>query len=298
MISTRHSAIYNSLILKMPSRLSRLFRWTPYILFVISFPTTAVSSATDWTGAEQELARKIVAVTGPGAISLAVSNRSSIDKKDADEISQGLRVQLESLGARSVKPEQAAASVQVSLSENLQSYVWVAQIQLGAGEFSIVMVSASRSDFATFAREAAPLTVRKIPIWAQEERILDVAVLEETSGPSHIAVLDPEKVSLYRLSSGHWQKEQVLEVTHARPWPRDMRGRLVLRQDHLLDAYLPGVFCQSSNVVPLTLNCRASDDPWPLSTQFPLGGFFATTRNYFTGVLSPGIGKQASTMKF
>jgi hypothetical protein len=87
-------------------------------------------------------------------------------------------------------------------------------------------------------------------------------------------------------------------VTHARPWPRDMRGRLVLRQDHLLDAYLPGVFCQSSNTVPLTFACRASDDPWPLSSQFPLGGFFAPTRNYFTGVLSPGIGKQTSTTKF
>jgi len=298
MTSTRHNAVYNSPILKMPSCLPCAFRWLRRLLFAISFLTAAVSAAAEWAGAEQELARKIVAATGPGAISLAVVNRSSLDKKDADEISQGLRVQLESLGARTVKPEQAAASVQVSLSENLQSYVWVAQIQQGAGEFSVVMVSTPRSDSAAFVREAAPLTIRKIPLWAQEERILDVAVLEETSGPSHIAVLDPEKVALYRLANGHWQREQALEVTHTRQWPRDMRGRLVLRQDHLLDAYLPGVFCQSSNVVPLTLNCRASDDPWSLSSQFPLGGFFATTRNYFTGVLSPGIGKQTSTMKF
>ena len=298
MTSTRHNAVYNSPILKMPSCLPCAFRWLRRLLFALSFLTAAVSAATEWAGAEQELARKIVAATGPGAISLAVVNRSSLDKKDADEISQSLRVQLESLGARAVKPEQAAASVQVSLSENLQSYVWVAQIQQGAGEFSVVMVSTPRSDSAAFVREAAPLTIRKIPLWAQEERILDVAVLEETSGPSHIAVLDPEKVALYRLANGHWQREQALEVTHTRQWPRDMRGRLVLRQDHLLDAYLPGIFCQSSNVVPLTLNCRASDDPWPLSSQFPLGGFFATTRNYFTGVLSPGIGKQTSTMKF
>jgi len=298
MISTRHNAVYNSPIPKMPSRLPRAFRWIPCLFFVISFLASTVSSATDWTGAEQELARKIVAATGPGAISLTVANRSSLGTKDTDEISQGLRVQLESLGVRTVKPEQAAASVQVSLSENLQSYVWVAQIQQGAGEFSLVMVSTPRSDSATFARDAVPLTIRKIPLWAQEQRILDVAVLEETSGPSHIAVLDPGKVALYRLVNGHWQKEQALEISHARPWPRDMRGRLVLRQDHLLDAYLPGVFCQSFNAVPLTLNCRASDDPWPLSTQFPLGGFFAATRNYFTGVLSPGIGKQTSTMKF
>jgi hypothetical protein len=44
--------------------------------------------------------------------------------------------------------------------------------------------------------------------------------------------------------------------------------------------------------------CHGSDDPWPLSTQLPLGGFYAATRNFFTGVLSPGIGKQTSTAKF
>jgi hypothetical protein len=77
-----------------------------------------------------------------------------------------------------------------------------------------------------------------------------------------------------------------------------MRGRLVMRQDHLLDVYLPGVFCQSSGSVPLSLSCRESDDPWPLSSLVPLAGFFAPTRNFFTGVLSPGIGKQTSTAKF
>jgi hypothetical protein len=48
----------------------------------------------------------------------------------------------------------------------------------------------------------------------------------------------------------------------------------------------------------LSLTCRESDDPWPLSSQFALGGFFTANRNFFTGVLSPGIGKQTSTTKF
>ena len=47
------------------------------------------------------------------------------------------------------------------------------------------------------------------------------------------------------------------------------------------------------------VNCRQSDDPWPLgNAQTPLSGFFATTRNYFTGALSPGVGKQRSTAAF
>lgn len=287
-------AVYNSLIAEMLASLPGFSRRA--LLFFLILWSGRMSFAADWAPAEQELARKIVAATGPGAIAVDVVNRSTLSKKDVDEISRGMRAQLEALGARTVKPEQAAATVQIVLSENLQNHVWVGEIHQGAGEFSLVMISVPRSDTVTFVRETAPITIRKIPLWAQEERILDIAVLEEAQGPSHIAVLDPEKIAIYRLNQGRWQQEQSLPISHARPWPRDMRGRIVLRQDHLLDAYLPGVFCQSSGNTPL--NCRESDDPWPLSSLFPLGGFFAPTRNFFTGVLSPGVGKQTSTAKF
>jgi hypothetical protein len=298
MISTQHNAVYNSLIAEMRPSLPGSSRRSLPCVLVLWFSMISASFAADWGAPEQELARKIAAATGPGAVAVEVVNRSSLGKKDADEISRGLRTQLEALGVRTVKPEQAAATVQVSLSENLQSYVWLAEIHQGAGDFSVVMISTPRLDAPAFVIQAAPLTIRKIPLWVQEERILDVAVLEEAAAPSHIAVLDPEKVSLYRFSNGRWQQEQALSIAHARSWPRDMRGRLVMRQDHLLDVYLPGVFCQSSGSVPLSLSCRESDDPWPLSSLVPLAGFFAPTRNFFTGVLSPGIGKQTSTAKF
>lgn len=298
MISPRQHAVYNSPIAEMLIPSPGFSSRASCLLLALCFWLTPLSYGADWSTPELELARKIAAVTGPGTVALEVVDRASLSKKDVDEISRGLRVQLETLGLRTVKPEQAAATVQVSLSENVQSYVWVAEIHQGAGEFSVVMVSALRPDAATFVREPAPLTIRKIPLWSQEERILDVAVLEESSGPSHLAVLDPDKITLYRLTNGRWQKEQAMEISHTRPWPRDMRGRLVMRQDHLLDAYLPGVFCQSSSTAPLVLACRTSDDPWPLSNQFTLGGFFAGNRNFFTGVLSPGIGKQTSTGKY
>jgi hypothetical protein len=296
--SIRTNAVYNSLIAEMFLSSLSFSRRFACLLISLCISVTSASFAADWGSPEQELARKIAAATGPGAVALDVANRSSLSKQEGDEISRGLRTQLEALGIRTVKREQAAATVEISLSENLQSYVWVAEIHQGAGEFSVVLVSTPRLEPAAFVREPAPMTIRKIPLWAQEERILDVAVLEETSGPSHIAVLDAEKVALYRLTDGRWQREESLSITHARAWPRDMRGRLVLRQDHLFDVYLPGVFCRSSGSVPLTLVCRDSDDPWPLSSQIALGGFFALTRNFFTGVLSPGVGKQTSTAKF
>jgi hypothetical protein len=267
---------------------------------------------------EQQLARKIVAVTGPGAVALTVENRSSLSKRESEIVSDGLHSALETLGLRFVKPEQAAAAVAISLSENLNAYIWVAEIRLG-DKVSIEMVSKPHVDGVVSTRDSVPLSIRKIPVWAQEEQILDVLVLEENTAPTHIAVLGPEDVSLYRLQGGKWQREQALGVAHTRPWPRDLRGRLTPGKDHLLDAYLPGVLCHSTNGASLTLSCQESDDPWPLvagsagggvSANFPslvastlpaipqVGGFFASTRNFFTGALAPGVGKFATVPKF
>jgi hypothetical protein len=82
-------------------------------------------------------------------------------------------------------------------------------------------------------------------------------------------------------------------------FPRDLRGRLLLRRDHLFDVYLPGTFCRSSSAAPLTIACNDTDDPWPL-TSYDDGvrGFFAASRNFFTGALAPGIGKISNVPSF
>jgi hypothetical protein len=275
--------------------------------------------AADWSVPEQQLARKIVAVTGPGAVALTVENRSSLSKRESEIVSNGLHSVLEGLGLRFVKPEQAVATVAISLSENPNAYVWVAEIRQADGKAMIEMVSTLRVEGVVSARDSVPLSIRKIPLWKQDERILDLVVLEENTAPVHMAVLSSEDVSLYRFQGGKWQREQVLTVSHTRPWPRDLRGRLLQAKDHLLDAYLPGVICRSTNGVPLALNCQESDDPWPLvagslasgtSANFArfgasttpvipqIGAFFASSRNFFTGVLAPGVGKFATVPKF
>src|SRR5262249_23257184 len=82
------------------------------------------------------------------------------------------------------------------------------------------------------------------------------------------------------------------------PWPRDLRGRLALRPDHGIDAYLPGVSCQIFIDPAVVMNCRESNDPWLVSSLVPIGAFFAPARNFFTGALAPGIGHQTSVSKF
>jgi hypothetical protein len=320
-------AVYNSgipnIILNSVNRASRtalnLLFLTQLWLVVLALASSA--SAVDWSGPELQLARKIVALTGPGAVALTVENRSSLGKRDYEIVQNGLRSALGGLGLRFVDAEQSAATVSISLSENATSYVWVAEIHQSVGEVAVVMVSAPRPEGATAAHDSVPLTLHKSPLFAQDDPILDVAVLEENTAPTHIAVLDGEKVSFYRTLGGKWQLEQLLAVVHSRPWPRDLRGRLIPAKDHLLDAYLPGVICRAISGSPVALSCRESDDPWPLvsgtlnsgnlsvfpsagigngaSTVVPqLGAFFASTRNFFTGALTPRVGKFTTVPKF
>ena len=78
------------------------------LLFVM-LGLAIAASAVDWSGPELQLARKIVAVTGPGAVDLTLENRSSLGRRDNEVIQNGLRSALEGLGIRFVKADQAAA---------------------------------------------------------------------------------------------------------------------------------------------------------------------------------------------
>lgn len=263
----------------------------------------ATAFATDWSDPEKQLGQKIVAITGPGAVTLTVENRSSLSKRDTDIVQNGLRTALEDVGLRLVNSEQAAASISVFLSENQESYVWVAEVRQGTADPSVVMVSLPRSGGAVRASDSMPMALRKTLLWSSNHGFLDVAVLEENATSTRIAVLTPENLSLYRLQAGKWQSEQTLTITHSSPWPRDLRGRVIATKDHGFDVYLPGVFCRMG--MSSVLNCQESDDPWPLGFSPnanlagpSLAGFYTPRRNFFTGVISPAIGKFNAVPKF
>ena len=250
-----------------------------------------------FSGPEAELAEKILAITGPGAMAVTVTNRSGLGSQTADEIRRGLLTELASRGERFANAEQATATVEIFLSENEFGYLWIARIQQGTSTPAIVMASVARPTNSSLENEKPRIKLVKTLLWAQPERILDVAVLE--SNPAHMAVLSGNEIAVYRIQGERPQLEQSLPIAHQRPWPRDLRGRLHIGKEHLLEVFLPGVRCQSSSTPPLSLNCRESDDPWPLgSEQFRLNAFFTPSRNFFTGALSPPIGGKQNSAPF
>jgi len=295
MRSANDNAVYNSRIQHMHAMSSRFARTACFLVLVLM--QAPLILATDWRAPEEQLARKIAAATGPGAVALDVTNRSSLSRADVEEIRRGVLTELGSSGVRLVNADEAAATVQITFSENLQNYVWVAEIHLGSNEGSVVMVATLKPILVAAEHPVAALMLQKTLLWTDENRILDVALVN--SSPQYMIVLEPESVVLFKFQNGRAQQEQSLAVTHSHPWPRDLRGRLILRKDHLFDAYLPGVFCRSSTSAPVALRCYESDDPWPLGTdQSGLSAFFTPSRNFFTGALSPGIEKQTTVKAF
>jgi hypothetical protein len=295
MPSTSDNAVYNARIPDMRASSSRLPRAA--CIFLLMLMHAPMILASDWRTPEDQLARKIAAATGPGAVALEVVNRSSLSHADVEEIRRGLVSELATLGVRLVSADEAAATLQITLSENLQNYLWVGEVHQGNNEVSVLMVSVPRSSPAGIEHSGAAMTIRKTLLWTDEHLILDLAVVN--GSPQHMIVLQPESVVLLKFQDGRWQPEQSLSISHSRPWPRDLRGRVALRKEHLFDAYLPGIFCRSSTTAPLALNCYESDDPWPLGAdQSGLSAFFTPTRNFFTGALSPGIDKQTTVKAF
>jgi len=253
-----------------------------------------IAFASDWRVPEAQLTEKIAAVTGPGVIALDVVNRSSVSSADAEQIRRELTSLLSASGIRVWQPDQAAAAVKLTLSENLQNYVWVAQIQQATNEASVVMVAAVRPSTVSSTQNAPPVALHPTPLVSQAEPILDVAIIE--GSPRRILVLGATGVTIHEFKDGRWVPGQSLIIKTPVPLPRDLRGRIFLRKDHLFDAYLPGLICRSSG---LNMNCQQSDDPWPLETEdLRVSGFFSPARNFFTGALVPGIGKQKSAPTF
>jgi hypothetical protein len=290
--------VYNSPILKMLSSVLRFPASSICLLAILLFAPNVF--ATDWSGPEQQLASKIASATGPGAFAINVGNRSSLSPPQVEEIRRGLLADLTALGVRATSADAAAGTVSITLSEGLQIYVWVAEIHQGSNEAQVQMVSLPRPDVVATDRATFPVTIHKTLLWTDDNRILDVGLF--SANPQQMIVLGAETINLYQFQQGRWQRQQSLAILHAHPWPRDLRGRLALRKDHLFDAYLPGVFCRSTATSPLAVNCYHSDDPWPLG---PAGtdvtaesAFFASTRNFFTGAISPDIGKQTTTQPF
>jgi hypothetical protein len=212
----------------------------------------------------------------PSAVSMGFQNVSQLSGEARQAAQDAILNGLRNAGVRLVKPEAALAEIEVTFSEDWQSYVWIAVIHQGPGQ-QLVIRRMARPGRAAVSR-APNLTVRKNLVWSQENPILDF--FEDNQ---NLVVLEPSQLVLYANDSGQWRERNTMSITHSQPWPRDLRGRLQVN-GFQVTAYLPGTLCTGS-LSPPSLDCRSGDDPWPLAPG-QLVAFFSGRRNFFNGILS------------
>ena len=261
----------------------------PLLLIFVLVLLVPARASIGWDNPADELAKQIAAIAGPGPAKLTIKNRSSIPADQVPAIRRTLERDLHSYGVTAPGSAEVATVIRVTLSQNLQQELWIAEVQEGT-ELKVVMVSTDLP--ATVAPSSgAGVTIRKEFLLAEEMPILDVDFVS-AGDERRMVVLEPERVTTYRQNAGTWVKDESLDIVHSRPMPRDPRGRIVLgtsaASGHLFDAYVPGVVCGGSESNGrLAVSCTDSDDPWPIASQ---KASYNVTRNYFTGVLAPGYG--------
>jgi hypothetical protein len=217
----------------------------------------------------RELATKILDLTGSmDSIHVFLQNQGQPGKGEGAAFQRELESVFRSRGIRIVAAPEGTTEVAITVADNFQGSVWIAQIQKGENRY-VAMVSAPRPSPGG-EKDSIPLVVQVRPVYEQRQPILDLVRRDDA-----LAVLDPGSISIYGWS-GSWQHRRSVPLAHLRPWPRDLRGRLIV-EGSSLRAYLPGVVCKADIDQP-GVDCKDADEAWPLDLP---DAKLAGGRNYF-----------------
>jgi hypothetical protein len=235
-------------------------------LFVFSDRTIA---ADPYTEAAHELAEKIMKNVGPlKDVGFTFQVRSSLGAKESIVARKALESELRGRGVRLAKNPKSAVTIKVTLSENLQQYVWIAEIQQ-AQTSSLSMTTQPRQQEPSL-EEGLRMTIQAKLLFEQNDPMLDVRWQND-----ELLVLEPQRLALYRRKNGLWELDSSIPLK-AYPFPRDIRGKLSYDGD-AIQVHIPGLSCSGTLRPSFTLNC-SQEESWAIR----FGGLTPKyQRNYF-----------------
>ncbi|HEX8926677.1 MAG TPA: hypothetical protein VF786_12840 [Terriglobales bacterium] len=250
----------------------------------------SVAAVSRWDGPAEEMARKIAAVSGPGGATLDVQNASSISSSDIPAIRRALEVQLRAAGVQVRTQHDAPNVIRVTVRENVRGWLLIAEVAVG-NEIRVAMIEVPAERTASATPQNSLVTLRSAPLVSTAEPLLDLQLLDANT----LLALTPQSVTVYQRQADRWQAFGKQKIVTTVPVTRDPRGRLAMTSAGY-EVYLPGVHCTAA-AVSAAPECRESDDPWPLAPNAPASmqpqsGFYNSGRNFFSGILSPGLGRQ------
>ncbi len=260
-----------------------LFRWLIAIACLLS--QAAIAHGQKWETAAEQFAVKITEHSAaPTAVSITFQNHSSLGAQTINSLRSALLQALQGRGWRLTNPEDADASLTVTFAENLSKYIWTAQID-EAGARDVVFYELPRPAAGMRPLSGNQIVLARTLLISTDHPLLDATLLEgKLTEGAHLLALGASTVDLYQSQSGQWKRIQTQPLGRA-PNARDLRGRIVPDTGNAFDAFLPGSHCSGVVTATISVACRDSDDPWPLTDDRRTLAFYASNRNYFTGVL-------------
>ncbi len=270
-------------------------------LFLCLMAGATAQASERWDSQLTSFAKKIAAVSGPATATLDMRNLSSLPAEQASSLRRTLESQLRAAGVQLRPEHEASVGIRVTLSTNRRGWLWIAEIQQGT-EIRVTMLEVSEERASAAGAGTQAMTLQSSLLFSTSDILLDVQPLG-TPQPT-LAALTTRSALLYEQQGGRWKLLRELPLPLQVSLPRDPRGRIVPASDHPFDLFFPGGNCAAAQdraisdrptgdragapANAIALSCIASDDPWPLGGQ---SAVYNPARNYFTGVLLPGIGR-------
>ena len=257
---------------------------------------TPNSPPANWNEAVHSLAEKISAdLAGSRSITFDVNNISTLPSANASAVQQAVAEELAHRGIR-VAPS-AEAQVKLTLSEDSDGYVWVAEIHRGE-ETHVAIVSAPKA--AKGGNGSAPaMNLHRTVLWTQPEAMLDFVVTPTFDGQHTMeTVLTPDRIQLYQAaSSGTRTLLSTTPIMRVQA-SRDLRGEILNNDPSQLRGIVGNSLCVGQPGSSQALTCAAQSTagsliPGGLETRIEPG------RNFFDGLTGPGeTGPSESTRYF
>lgn len=266
------------------------------LLAGLALAAPAAAQQDPWQRPSAEIAHRIAEVLGSAPAHVTWSNLSSLPSDALPAIRRAVE---RDLAADGVHPSasDAATQVHITLSQDARGGLWVAEIQQGT-EARVLMVTAeAAADPHPQPKQTVALQRRRIA-WSSElpwkedagnRAVPQILAASEMNG--QLLVLTPARIAVFGGSPAGWSELQSAELGTANVASRDPRGVLAVTAGGFTAA-APGAACSAapaaSSPPGWTLECRSSDDPWPIAQN--LKAFYNGARNYFTGVVAPALG--------
>lgn len=249
----------------------------------------------NWNEAVHSLVEKVLAaLAGSHSITLDVNNISTLPSANASAIQQAV---MDELGRHGIRIDATAETrVKLTLSEDPEGYVWVAEVHRGE-ESQVAIVPASKVSGA--GNGLAPsMTLHRTVLWTQPEAMLDFSATPALDGQRTMeTALTADRVLLYEATpSGSRALLSTTPIARVQA-SRDLRGEILNGDPSQLRVIVGNTVCTGPAGARQSLNC--SEQP-AAGWQFPNGSQtrIEPGRNFFDGLASPDESNAPASPRF